>query len=69
MFITKTIILGLSINIRSTVLKKRVFFKVCNLFILKNLHAKTGNGFIEVECFDSTVIRFNLEHHQLDINL
>ena len=31
--------------------------------------SKKGNGFIEVECFsfDSTFIRFDLEHHILDI--
>ena len=31
--------------------EKGCFFEVCKYFILKNWHEKTGNGFIDYECF------------------
>ena len=70
-FITIIIISDLTINIRSTVLKKGVFRSV-EIVYFKESTCQTGIGFIEVGCFaflDSTVIRFDLEHHPLDVNL
>ena len=71
-FTTIIIISGLTINIRSTALKKDVFRSVLIAYF-KELICQNRQWVhrlkLNVLPFDSSVIRFNLEHHPIDINI